>query len=93
MQLLQLAQPINPGEHTVTTIQDVARAAGVAASTVSRYLNGKLKVSPATEAKVLEAYAAAGFQRAVHWLPSAPRGPVERALDRYEAAIAEFHGE
>src|SRR5579871_3429432 len=35
----------------------------------------------------------AGFQRAVHWLPSAPRGPVERALDRYEAAVAEFRGE
>jgi len=45
------------------------------------------------EAKVLEAYAAAGFQRAVHWLPSAGRGPVERALDRYESAIAELHGE
>jgi len=42
---------------------------------------------------VLEAYADAGFRRAVHWLPSAPRGRVERALDRYEAAIAEFHGE
>jgi probable F420-dependent oxidoreductase len=45
------------------------------------------------DAKVLEAYAAAGFKRAVHWLPSAPRGPVERALDRYEAAIAEWYGE
>jgi len=45
------------------------------------------------DAKVLEAYAAAGFQRAVHWLPSAPRGPIERALDRYEAAIAEWYGE
>jgi probable F420-dependent oxidoreductase len=45
------------------------------------------------DAKVLEAYAAAGFNRAVHWLPSAPRGPVERALDRYEAAIAEWYGE
>jgi probable F420-dependent oxidoreductase len=45
------------------------------------------------DAKVLEAYAAAGFQRAVHWLPSAPRGPVERVLDRYEAAIAEWYGE
>ena len=45
------------------------------------------------EAKVLETYEAAGFQRAVHWLPSAPRGPVERALDQYEAAIAEFHGQ
>jgi hypothetical protein len=29
----------------------------------------------------------------VDWLPSAPRGPVERALDRYEAAVAEFNGE
>jgi hypothetical protein len=29
----------------------------------------------------------------VHWLPSAPRGPVERALDQYEAAIAEWYGE
>jgi probable F420-dependent oxidoreductase len=45
------------------------------------------------DAKVLEAYAAAGFKRAVHWLPSAPRGPVERALDQYEAAIAEWYGE
>ena len=43
--------------------------------------------------KVLEAYAAAGFSRAVHWLPSAPREPVERALVRYEAAIAEWYGE
>ena len=45
------------------------------------------------DVKVLEAYAEAGFQRAAHWLPSAARGPVERALDRYEAAVAEFHGE
>ena len=45
------------------------------------------------DARVLSAYAGAGFQRAVHWLPSARRGPVERALDRYEAAIAEFNGE
>jgi hypothetical protein len=36
---------------------------------------------------------AAGFQRAVHWLPSAQCGPVERALDRYEAAVTEFYGE
>ena len=45
------------------------------------------------EAKVLEEYAAAGFRRAVHWLPSAPRGPVERAMDRFESAVAEFRGE
>ncbi|MGH3154228.1 MAG: LacI family DNA-binding transcriptional regulator [Streptosporangiaceae bacterium] len=45
----------------MTTIKDVARAAGVAASTVSRYLNGQLRVSPATEAKVLEAVAELGY--------------------------------
>jgi len=45
----------------VTTIQDVARAAGVAASTVSRYLNGRLKVSPATEARVLNAVTELGY--------------------------------
>jgi len=42
---------------------------------------------------VFEAYAAEGFDRVVHWLPSAGRGPVERALDGYESAIAEFTGE
>ena len=44
------------------------------------------------DARTLEAYASAGFRRALHWLPSAPRGPVERALDRYETAIAELYG-
>jgi probable F420-dependent oxidoreductase len=50
-------------------------------------------MSVPADAKVLETYAEAGFRRAVYWLPSAPRGPVERALDRYEAAIAELNGE
>jgi probable F420-dependent oxidoreductase len=40
----------------------------------------------------LERYSAAGFSRVVHWLPSAGRGPVERAMDKFESAIAEFHG-
>jgi probable F420-dependent oxidoreductase len=38
--------------------------------------------------KALAAYAAAGFDRAVHWLPSAGRGTVERAFDAWETAIA-----
>jgi len=42
--------------------------------------------------KVIAAYEAAGFDRVVHLLPSAGRGPVERALDAYESAIAEFTG-
>jgi probable F420-dependent oxidoreductase len=45
------------------------------------------------DARVLDTYAQAGFERAVHWLPSVPRGPVERALDTFEAAVAEFQGE
>jgi probable F420-dependent oxidoreductase len=44
------------------------------------------------DARVIEAYAQAGFARAVHWLPSAPRGPVEREFDAFEAAVAEFTG-
>ena len=40
---------------------------------------------------MFEAYAAEGFDRVVHWLPSAGRGPVERAFDAYESAIARVH--
>jgi hypothetical protein len=29
----------------------------------------------------------------VRWIPSAGLGPVERALERWEDAIAELHGE
>ena len=42
--------------------------------------------------KEIEAYEAAGFDRVVHWLPSADRGPVERELDAWESAITEFTG-
>jgi probable F420-dependent oxidoreductase len=45
------------------------------------------------DAKVIERYESAGFRRVVHWLPSAGLGPVERALDYYESAIAEVYGE
>jgi DNA-binding LacI/PurR family transcriptional regulator len=45
----------------VATIQEVARAAGVAPSTVSRYLNGQLRVSPATEARMLDAVRQLGY--------------------------------
>jgi probable F420-dependent oxidoreductase len=43
--------------------------------------------------KVLDTYEQAGFRRAVRWLPTAGRGPVERALDEFESAIAEAHGQ
>jgi probable F420-dependent oxidoreductase len=45
------------------------------------------------DAEVLERYEAAGVSRAVFWVPSAGRSVVERALERFEAAVAEVHGE
>ena len=45
------------------------------------------------KASALERYEAAGFRRALFWLPSAGLGPIERALDRIETAVAELHGE
>jgi probable F420-dependent oxidoreductase len=45
------------------------------------------------DAHVLYELERAGIRRAVHWLPSAGRGPVERALDRLEKAVAELYGE
>lgn len=41
----------------------------------------------------LEHVCDAGVRRALHWLPSGPRGPIERALERWEAAIAALNGE
>jgi len=43
--------------------------------------------------RVLDELERAGVRRAVHWLPAAGLGPVERALARFEAAVAELHGE
>ena len=37
------------------------------------------------KAEVLAEYEQAGADRAVHWLPAAQRGPVEQALERFEA--------
>jgi probable F420-dependent oxidoreductase len=41
----------------------------------------------------IEAYEKAGFRRILHWLPSAGRSVVERAMERYEAAIHQVHGD
>jgi probable F420-dependent oxidoreductase len=43
--------------------------------------------------KVLESFEQAGVRRVVRWIPSAGLGPVERALERWEGAVAELHGE
>jgi probable F420-dependent oxidoreductase len=44
---------------------------------------------PAVLARLFEG----GIRRAAHWLPSGGRSHVERALERWEAAIADFNGE
>ncbi len=45
------------------------------------------------KAAALEEFEQAGVRRVVRWIPSAGLGPVERALERWESAIAELHGE
>ena len=45
------------------------------------------------DARDLERAQQAGLTRVVHWLPSGGRAHVERALERWEAAVAEFNGE
>ena len=42
---------------------------------------------------VLEQLEQAGVRRVVRWIPSANLAPVEAALDRWEQAVAELHGE
>jgi hypothetical protein len=68
----------------------LARAAELRAR-ASRPISLQLIGIPA-EAKEIEAYEAAGFDRVVYWLPSAGRSVVERAFDAYESAIADFTG-
>jgi probable F420-dependent oxidoreductase len=45
------------------------------------------------DAHAIERIARAGVRRAVHWLPSGGRSRVERELEHWELAIAEFNGE
>lgn len=49
-------------------------------------------LSTPADAKIMQAYVDAGANRLVHWLPSAPRGPLERSLYEWERAIAELNG-
>ena len=42
--------------------------------------------------KVIESYENAGFQRIVHWVPSASRSVVEKEMERFEGALHEVHG-
>jgi probable F420-dependent oxidoreductase len=61
-------------------------------SRADRPIDVQVLSAPADPA-VLQRLHDAGVQRASRWLPSAGHGPVERALERWEAAIADFAGE
>ena len=50
-------------------------------------------MGPPTDAQVLEAYAAAGVDRVLFWLPSARRSVVEARLDEIERTMAELTGD
>jgi hypothetical protein len=52
-----------------------------------------MAMSVPAEPAALESLVDAGFRRAVHWLPSANASVVQRALERWESAIAELNGE
>ena len=61
-------------------------------SRAERHIDVMVMGAPAKPA-VLDELQRAGVRRVVRWVPSAGRGPVEAALDRWEAAIAELNGE
>lgn len=67
------------------------RAAQLRAST-ERPLSLQVMGVP-NDAKVIASFEEAGFDRVVHWVPSAGRSRVEVDLDAFESAIAEVHGE
>lgn len=52
-----------------------------------------MAMSAPADAAVLERLQAAGCRRAVHWVPSAGAGAIERELELWETAIAELTGE
>ncbi|MHC5903721.1 LacI family DNA-binding transcriptional regulator [Streptomyces sp. S6] len=52
-----------PGPHTKVTITEIARQAGVSVPTVSRVVNGRSDVSPATRARVEELLRLHGYRK------------------------------
>jgi probable F420-dependent oxidoreductase len=71
---------------------DVLARAGELRQRAERPIDFIVMGAPA-KASVLEELAVAGSARAVQWLPSTGLSGVERALERWESAIAEFAGE
>jgi probable F420-dependent oxidoreductase len=73
------------GDRTFTRIAELRARA-------ERAVEVQLLSAPA-DPKLLERMRDAGVARALHWLPSGGRGHVERALARWEDAIARYNGQ
>jgi probable F420-dependent oxidoreductase len=71
---------------------DVVRRAEELRARADRPIEVMVMGAPA-EAAALEHLQLAGCRRVVHWLPSTALPGVERALERWESAIAELTGE
>ncbi|MDQ1654666.1 MAG: hypothetical protein QOI35_3866 [Cryptosporangiaceae bacterium] len=73
-------------------VKDLAERAAELRSRADRPVEVQVMGVPA-DPKAIEELASVGVRRVVRWLPSAGRGPVEAAMDRYESAVADFLGE
>jgi LacI family transcriptional regulator len=79
--------PVDEGRATVT-LEDVARRAGVSASTVSRVLTAPGRISAPTEERVLQAVAELGYRRRQPGGPTgAPRRSSARSAERRRKPI------
>jgi probable F420-dependent oxidoreductase len=71
-------------------LERVAQLRQRAADAGRRVAVDMLNVPP--DPAVFDRLARAGVRRVAQWIPSGGRGPVERALDRWEDAVVEFTG-
>jgi len=76
--------PNNTGEDLLSRISELR-------SRAERPLQVTIMGAP-TKPDVLELWEREGIDRAVRWIPSTTRGPAERALERWEDALAELQG-
>jgi probable F420-dependent oxidoreductase len=74
------------------TGEDLVSRIGELRSRAERPVEVVVMGAPAKPA-VLEELEREGVRRVVRWIPSAPLAPVEAALERWERAVAELHGE
>jgi probable F420-dependent oxidoreductase len=77
-----------PPEGVLDRIPELRRRAAEAGRTIP-----VLAMGVPADVRELERCRDAGVTRAVHWVPSAHRRRVERALERFEDAFAELNGE